>query len=695
MADPMDLQRRQLAARMALMREQASTGTDAEPMEIDSESGAPARVRMAVGRAKSFEDKVATARNHFPDARPMTFGGERLINGVPVDFGAKTTRIVYTDPKSKKLTVLDPAGADLGDVAELVPAGIRMVTSAIASARGGTPAAQLWGGVGGSQAADMGMEALMDPALGVVDSRGPGEWALSRLADAGVEAGGTALGAKLTNAPLNVIRHARYGRGVAGSPQILNDLTEMAQQVGEPQDTALRGAAPLVSRNDTVQKVSNALRVSPGSSGIMRDAIDKTMGVVRRYADDVARRLGPSQTRQDAGDVLHKGIAGFVDRATAKSGGLYTRLNRHFADGERVALPNTVASLKEKLEKFKGLPNIQGDILPSKFQGYLQDITAKKKGVAGMSWTQLQEFRAYVGKMSSDGRLITDIPRGEWKQLYGTLSSDMEEAAARKGPEALSDFTRANKFYRGLRERTDDFLNKVVNNEETEKAFGAAFSGDKSGATRLTVLKKSLKPDEWNDLVGVKLREMGLETAGAGDTGERLFSPTTFLKNYRSLSDEAKGVVFGGARLRTELDRLVRVSEAVKETAGMFNTSNTASTGLFMRALEFGGAGGVITAAATFGDPGAAMRGAAAGVAVEMGRHALRNSQAKLLTNPDFVRWLANGAKLSVTNYAGVGAHVGRLVSIAKLNPEISDEIHQYMGGLQNYFPTTAQRGGQ
>ena len=56
------------------------------------------------------------------------------------------------------------------------------------------------------------------------------------------------------------------------------------------------------------------------------------------------------------------------------------------------------------------------------------------------------------------------------------------------------------------------------------------------------------------------------------------------------------------------------------------------------------------------------------------------NPIARLITSPSFVRWLIT----PVTKVNGVFPHLGRLVAIAKAEPDLREEINQYVAALRS-----------
>jgi hypothetical protein len=92
------------------------------------------------------------------------------------------------------------------------------------------------------------------------------------------------------------------------------------------------------------------------------------------------------------------------------------------------------------------------------------------------------------------------------------------------------------------------------------------------------------------------------------------------------------------------------------------------------------------------GDPRAALVGAGTKGIRHWWRMARANEQALLLTDPDFVRWLADGAKVPPTP-AGTGAHLRRLSAgaFAAKPPALKQALMRY---LEDWHGTLQEAGG-
>ena len=75
------------------------------------------------------------------------------------------------------------------------------------------------------------------------------------------------------------------------------------------------------------------------------------------------------------------------------------------------------------------------------------------------------------------------------------------------------------------------------------------------------------------------------------------------------------------------------------------------------------------------------MCGAAAGAATGI---LAPYAAAKLMTSKGFVNWLSDAATIATQNPKAMGAHILRLHLISQREPEIKEEVRQYLTQLNN-----------
>ena len=517
-----------------------------------------------------------------------------------------------------------------------------------------------------------------DPTLAGPESPGTraGEAAANVLLDMGLtKVGGQIVeGARSIPAGLKKLIRKESGRQTA-----LTRLDEL--------DVPLEGAAAAISQSRTVRGSVEIIRKLPGGGDVIQRGLDKSMLGLSEAFDRIIGRVGLTRTAQQGGAVLRKGLIseakdfpGFTQRFRTKAQQVYNKLNTFIKPDEPTPIQNTVNVFVEQLAKFKDLPNVSKAVVPVTLRGFMADFK-KAKGV--IKWEQLQAFRTYVGRQTGSTQLTSDVTQGQWKQLYAGIMTDMKQMASTKGTRALQAFTRADQFYAGGLRRIDDFVENIIKNPAVEQNFMQLFSGDKVGASRLLAIRKSLRPEEWIELVGAKLHLMGQEAAGGGAAGIKEFSPSQFLRTFRDLPKESKKVLFGEeTALRASLEKLVAAAGDFATTPG-FGTSGGTAGGLgFFFALRGLGLGTLAGAAATQG-VGGAVTGAAIGLGITGAGVLSDVLAAKLLTHVPFVRWLAKAIIIAPTNFNSIANHLQRLTLIAETQDAIAEPIAYYLDNLK------------
>lgn len=630
---------------------------------MDTSRGAPATVRAVVGpSSRKPEDRLSTLKKYYPDAKPY-----------------QDDNFVFTDPKTKRPTLFNPEGFDVGDAAEYGRVGAEMLGGAgggllglFASTPTGMTGAPLMvpagvglGAEGAGQIYDLGLEWLS----GRNDTRSLGQRSADASASVMTNAVGQKIGAELPHAiksGLGGIKNKLAGRS---GPQLITDYSSAK--------VPIQGAASSITGSTPTQGFSNALAKLPSSANQMEVAADKTLTGITNFADNVATKYGPTLTRQGAGETILKGAKNAANRFTQR---------RSFLDDSVVKLvgqdtPANIAPVKVLLGKLNNQyhknPNTSGHLKKAIAESY-KIVNDAENGK--LTFDALRQFRTdlgtklempstatgYVGKESQGVRQVYNAVRDSLKKTASGVSKDAEDA--------LTLHDRYVRFNSNVNlPDLDDIVKK-----DAEQAFKFAMNRSKDGGVKLARLRKNFTPQEWDVVAATTIKDMGRATPGAQNAAGDQFSTSTFLTNWNKLSPEAKGTLFSGKRyraLRPELDRLVRISASAKDVNAMKNFSGTAQQHVYMQLLMGGGgtAGGYAA-----GGPEGAVIGAGAAFL-------LPHQAAKLITNPKFVKWLAQGVTVNPVNYNGLAGHLGRLAAVSKVEPEIKEEINQFI----NAFRTT------
>lgn len=664
------------ALRKMAMALQASRRTT-----LDENSGAPLSVRSAVGSANKPEDRLSTIRKFYPDAEPVD-----------------DDNFVFTDPKSRRPTLYNPQGLDIGDVASIAPeiaeigGGVTgaalAVPPAVASApvTGGASLATIPMAYGLGAAAGREIQGLLASSAGNTDDTRD---LTERLTDAAVTTGANATGFRvgelLEQGFRRAVRPAAVATGRAIAPSGRDNARALLNAGVPPRAGAVTGSKG-------VQMVEQALASTPGGVGPIRDKAREEVAAIARETGDVADQyagLVPREARTvtGAGARIRDGARAASERFSARQERLY---DQAFAvvDDATIVSPGDIATLRayrdEIASEMAASPNTRGRTLGETMRyldGLIEDANAGE-----LTFATLRRIRSDLGARLDDPVLAgmsSDVRNG-LRPVYGRITDATREIASRypRGQELVS---RADRYTRFHMNQMAETLQKISDTQFDEQVFSFIMRGADKGGSVLTKVRRNLRPQEWDAVAGTVLGRMGLATPanrGATEIAEQggEFSVSTFLTNWNKASPEARAALFGGTRyaaVASRLNNLVRVLGISKEADNLANTSGTAR--VLLSALGVLGIGGVGTGAA-MGNVSPGDAALAAGGVVTSTVLAPR-ALAKLITSPRFVDWLSQAARSP--NTRGLISQLTRLGTVAKAEPAIREEIQQFRDALR------------
>ncbi|MFC4822231.1 hypothetical protein ACFO6Q_18030 [Dokdonella ginsengisoli] len=409
------------------------------------------------------------------------------------------------------------------------------------------------------------------------------------------------------------------------------------------------GTTPTVGQateGRTAQALESLLARVPGSAGVMAKfagkQADQIGDAVRANADGLAVNANPAA----AGRAIERGIAGpggFVERFKSQARDLYDRVDQFMPGDTQVPLRATQSFFARVSTPTKGAEATSALLANPKLSaiGNALDEDMKSALAAGgqsgqLPYEAVKQLRTRVGEMIANAGLVSDVPRGELKQLYGALSQDIRNQAARD-PKAFAATNRAENYYRAGMDRLERVEAVVDRAGGPEKVFQAALSGTREGASTLHGVMQSLKPEEAKIVTSAVVRRLGSANPSAQNELGDAFSTESFLTNWNKLSGAAKQVLFDrmGPTFRNDLDQIAKATSNVRDGSMVFR--NPAGTA--------GAATQATTAATAVTALLSGHYGAAAGIVAGV---AAANLSARLMTNPTFVRWLARQTTVPV-----------------------------------------------
>jgi len=347
----------------------------------------------------------------------------------------------------------------------------------------------------------------------------------------------------------------------------------------------------------------------------------------------ISKKIGLASNNVDAGDAIQRGARQFVEETGSKGGKLFDRVDQFIPDGTVVTAPETASALRETIKGFRKTPEIAKLVDADRWARIASELESGK-----LTWEAARALRSDIG--ASIGKItgpLSDANQGRLKLVYGKLSDDLANVAANAGPKASAAWSRANKFWNARQTRIKDSLDKVLKVDTPEKAFAAvealaAKDSARGSVRKLSALKRSLPPEDWNDFAATFFSKIGEAPAGQQGAAGGGFSANTFMTKWNKMSAASRDLLAPDRATLRELNILARTVEKLKLAGAERNFSNTARS---IATLALGG--GIATA------PGAAIT--AAGGIVLSGR---------VLTSRLFVRALNRGIKGDLSSMASL-----------------------------------------
>lgn len=417
------------------------------------------------------------------------------------------------------------------------------------------------------------------------------------------------------------------------------------------------GTTPSVgqaTQRRAMQAGENVLASTPGASGKIVGKADsqaqELAANIEKRASQLVRKTSGEQAGRKIQDAV-SGDGGFVERFKKQQSDLYDKLDQFVPSDSKVGVTNTQKTLKTLTTPVKGAEATTGRLINKRLTDIASDLGIDAAG-GSIPYEALKQLRTRVGAEIADATLVSDVPRSQWKQLYGALSSDLEAAAKQAGPGATAAWSRANNYTRAGMRRLETIDHVIDKNGGPEAVFRAATAGTKEGATTLRAVMQSVDDEGKKIITSTVLRRLGTAKPGAQNELGDQFSTETFLTNWNGLSKEARSTLFDryGPSFRADMDAIAKTAANLREGSQVFrNPSGTAQKSLLI---------GTLTALG--GAVGTGQVGLAAGIGAGVGT---ANLTARLMTNPTFVKWLAQTTKAPAGAYT---AAVNTLATQAK-----------------------------
>lgn len=393
------------------------------------------------------------------------------------------------------------------------------------------------------------------------------------------------------------------------------------------------GTTPSVgqaSGNRLVQGLENVLSGGPTSAGVMTNFAERQADDIGRGLQDMAGGISRSPSAERAGRAIERGVDTFNNNVGATRRALYWQADQYIPDNTPTPMRNTVRTATDLTTPDPLAPETTGNLIQPGIAALRENLEADLAANGGnLTYSALRRIRSEIGeRIGGASPLNPPADIRELNRLYGALSEDMREAARSQGPQAVAAANRANNYTRASAERLDAMRRVVEKAGGPEKVYSAVMSGTRDGGTTLRSVMQSLPPDGQRAVTAAVIRRMGMANPGMQDAAGEAFSAQTFLRKWNDVSPEARRALFDryGPRFTRDVDRIANVAENIRDGSRVFaNPSGTANRAA---AMTYGAA--LVGSLFTGGTAPLALGGV------------LSNGAARVLTNPNAVRWLSN-----------------------------------------------------
>ena len=628
---------------------------------IDFESGAPALVRVMVDELETTDEKLATLNNYYPGTVP--YGEDNFL---------------FFDKGLGKFTLYNAPGLDLGDVAGYAKTGFEVIGGTLGGLGGSTlagPGAGTYGGlVAGTEFAARGFDFFTGVFGGRVRSPKTivGEFTESG-ARAALTVGGEVLGPVV----------AKVGKGLLTgvSPTAKNAASDL---IAKFESLGIEPVSAAIGRKGVLGRVGAGLEQRMAAGPIMQKQAEKVIVQLDDALRGIASKMGQVRTPNEAGAALKVSVDAAEKRIRD---GFSKKYDDVFDEIGADTLVTDMSSVDTVLQPFlKQIAELPADAQPA---GQIlalvkkYDVLSKFAEEGNYTFKQLRDLRTQLRLIRSKK---TSGTQGDYdglvEDIYYAVTDDLSAAANSVRPDlggTLKAIDTERAIFADTAQKTFDKIRKFdADNQAYDYIMTSAKGTGPEGIKALQRLRDNFTPEEWGDVAGSVLYNLGRENAGAqvGDVAE--FSVATFMKNLSQIKKngpEGMEALFGGtqfAEVSDDLMNLVDVVGALKEVKRYTNFSNTAGA---LDQMVFWGSLTQAGERVIAGEPGVAAAIVTGTILAPMGA-------AKLMTNPNFIKWLATPASEISKD---VAAHMGRLAALSQTEPEIQEELRQYFSAIRSY----------
>ncbi len=645
----------------------------AQVQELDTTSGAPLKVRAVVGNFDDPERRLKALQEYYPDAVP--YGDDNFIftsdDGVPT---------VYNNESWV------PDIGDLVSVGRDIVSTIAGGTSAVATAVGGqlgpqvfspeelvtVPAAYALASEGVGQLYDRAIDRFVPDVGrgGVVEQtkKAGGNIAAEIIGGKAVQNVAKFAGERVPDVVKNVLAGGRSNR-----ENILEKI-----KVGDRIDADV-GTLGLATRSPALLNLEKRLSQIPFSQNQMYATFDNIRKGSSELLNTLSKKYSSSNqvsSPEDIGILIKAGAETTTEKFNKKSEKLYDDAFELVPNAKgRV---NNIMELRVKLQReLEKAPKSLKNIYKSAFDE-IDKLTEDSINKGGIDLITMRNLRTFLRESIPDLRTVGRTnEQAKLKEVLDALTKDIFESV--QGTPAESLMKKADTFYArvtkkdGLRDVLSDIMSK-----DDIKVFNMWTSGTKVGVRDFKKILNIMPVDNRGEVKAKFIRNLGYaKPAGVTDSVND-FSTQTFLTNWDNLSTKSKVAMFGSKSnpIWNDLDDIVKSFKDIQFSESFTNYSKTGDSILGVTAISAAITPliGVGTGAMSVGAGGAAVASI----------YVTPKVAARLMTNPDFIKWLAKSAPRIGESRKAFSYQVGRLIEASTSDAQFRDDVADYVQALSS-----------
>jgi hypothetical protein len=457
--------------------------------------------------------------------------------------------------------------------------------------------------------------------------------------------------------PAAVSQAASAVKTAVANPQTVKSNLETFKEAGTRPDVAQ------ATDSNFFRGLTNVVARVPGGQGV----IAKFREMEQKSLANTAKTGVSAET---AGRAIQKGITGeggFLERSRAQWQALDQKVADKIGGPYNIPPVNTQKAFDDLVAPVAGAEATSAAIANPKLAAMRESFMKDTVGNLGaVPYDAMRQLRTKVGAMLDDS-LVTGVPGGELKKLYGALSKDLEAGAKAVGAE--SEFMRQQTYYKARMERIENTLDKVLGKGTPEEVFKAVAPTDVDSVNKIRRVMRSLNPEDRQVVSEAVVNRLGRASPGK-QTLDSDFSSETFLTNWNRINDSAKAQLFPNPEVRSRLDAIAKVSSDIREGKTPFGNPS--------------GTGAAVTAVSIYGSPVASLATMnPTPIAVAGALVAGANIGARMLTSPKVIDWLAKAPKSTTPEQ--MTAHLSRLAVIYNESKDsaLKAELADYLSSVK------------